>query len=255
MQACVDPWLPTGTSWQSLFDLVIVGARKPEFFSARGPLFRVVDERGLLEPCVAGPEGPGVYLGGHAGLVEDYLGVSGAEILYVGDHLYTDVRVSKDIRRWRTGLIVRELEDELAEREARRDDQTHLDRLMSEKSQLEYEQAQWRLVLQRIERGYGPAPGVTRDVVEARLGRLRSRVERLDEEVGPLAVALGSLSNRLWGPLMHAGNDRSLLASQVEMHADIYMSRVSNLMVYTPFAYLRAPRGQLPHDASDSTRY
>ena len=129
----------------SLFDLVIVGARKPEFFSGRGPLFRVVDERGLLEPCVAGPTGPGVYLGGHAEMVEDYLGVSGAEILYVGDHLYTDVRVSKDIRRWRTGLIVRELEDELAEREARRDDQTHLDRLMAEKTPLEYEQAQWRL--------------------------------------------------------------------------------------------------------------
>ena len=61
-------------------------------------------------------------------------------------------------------------------------------------------------------------------------------------------MTLGSLSNRIWGPLMHAGNDRSLLASQVEMYADVYMSRVSNFLDYTPFAYLRAPRGTLPHD-------
>ena len=77
MQACVDPWLPDGSGWQSLFDLVIVGARKPEFFSGRGALFRVVDDRGLLEPCVAGPTGPGVYLGGHAELIEEYPGSQG----------------------------------------------------------------------------------------------------------------------------------------------------------------------------------
>ena len=62
--------------------------------------------------------GPGVYLGGNAGLVEEHLGLAGAEILYVGDHLYTDVQVSKDVRRWRTALILRELEDELAAVEA-----------------------------------------------------------------------------------------------------------------------------------------
>ena len=248
MTACLGPWLPAGVTWPSLFDLVIVGARKPEFFSGRSPLFRVVDERGLLEPCAAGPTGPGVYLGGHAALVEEHLGVSGAEILYVGDHLYTDVRVSKDIRRWRTGLIVRELEDELADRQARRLDQVRLDQLMGEKALVEYEQAQWRLLLQRAEDGYGPAPPAGRDTIESKLSRLRSRLEKLDDEAGPLAVTLGSLSNRLWGPLMYAGNDRSLLASQVELYADVYTSRVSNLLPYTPFAYLRAPRGTLPHD-------
>lgn len=245
LAAALDPHLPAGAGWRDLFDLVIVGARKPDFFAGRGPLFQVVDDEGLLRPCVAGPTGPGVYLGGHAGLVEEYLGLSGAEILYVGDHLYTDVQVSKNVRRWRTALIVRELEDELAQVEARRGDQARLDALMAEKTSLEYEQAQWRLVLQRssahqVEGG--------RDAVEARLGRLRGRLERLDEEVAPLATSLGTIASPTWGPLMHAGNDRSLLAHQVELYADIYTSRVSNLVPYTPFAYLRAPRGKLPHD-------
>jgi HAD superfamily 5'-nucleotidase-like hydrolase len=240
LAAAIDAHLPRGATWRDLFDLVIVGARKPDFFAGRGPLFEVVDDEGLLRPCVAGPTGPGVYLGGHAGLVEDYLGMSGSEILYVGDHLYTDVQVSKNVLRWRTSLILRELEDDLAQAEAHREEQDRLDRLMAEKASLEFEQAQWRLLLQRGDAG---ALDGGRDAAESRLGRLRARLEKLDEEVAPLAALLGTIGNAAWGPVMYAGADRSLLAHQVELYADVYTSRVSNLLLYTPFAYLRAPRG------------
>ena len=49
---------------------------------------------------------------------------------------------------------------------------------------------------------------------------------------------------------MRTGNDKSHLAKQVERYADIYMSRVSNFLLYTPYVYLRSPRGSLPHDGS-----
>ena len=49
---------------------------------------------------------------------------------------------------------------------------------------------------------------------------------------------------------MRAGNDKSLFARQVEKYADVYTSRVSNLRFETPFAYLRAARGSLPHDGA-----
>ena len=48
---------------------------------------------------------------------------------------------------------------------------------------------------------------------------------------------------------MRAGNDKSRLARQIEGHADIYMSRVSNLLHVTPYGYLRGTRGSLPHDS------
>ena len=48
---------------------------------------------------------------------------------------------------------------------------------------------------------------------------------------------------------MRAGNDKSHLARQVERYADVYTSRVANLLHATPFAYLRSPRGTMPHDA------
>ncbi len=50
--------------------------------------------------------------------MEAYLGLSGEEILYVGDHIFADVHVSKSMLRWRTALILRELEEEVAALEA-----------------------------------------------------------------------------------------------------------------------------------------
>jgi HAD superfamily 5'-nucleotidase-like hydrolase len=251
MSYCFDRYLPAGVTWRDLFELTIVGARKPEFFSTRGPLFTVVDEddEGLLTACVGGPRGPGMYFGGNAALVEQYLGLSGSAILYVGDHLYTDVRVSKDVRRWRTGLIVRELEAEVNAVQAHAAEQQRLDTLMSEKATLEREHALLRLGLQRQQRQYAPAAPVPES--EHHIARLRAQMEKLDLDIGPLASLMGSIYNDRWGPIMHAGNDASHLAGQLENYADIYTSRVSNLLGVTPFAYLRAPRTAMPHDLAD----
>jgi len=247
MGATLHPQLPSGTSWRELFDLVVVSARKPDFFSHTSPAFEVVDENGLLHPAPGGMRPGGVYVGGHASQVEACLGVSGAETLYVGDHLYTDVRVTKDILRWRTALLVRELEDELTQSDAAAADQARLDALMTEKAGLELEQAQVRLVLQRREHAGGPADSAG-SALELRLADLRARLDRLDHDIAPLANALGRLFNPVWGPLMRAGGEKSHLAWQVERFADVYTSRVSNFLYQTPFAYLRAPRGTLPHD-------
>jgi 5'-nucleotidase len=65
-----------------------------------------------------------------------------------------------------------------------------------------------------------------------------------------LAKAHAELSNPRWGLLMRAGNDKSNLARQIERFADIYTSRVSNLLHATPFAFFRSPRTTLPHDTA-----
>lgn len=67
-----------------------------------------VSER-LFIFCISG----GLYSGGSAQMVEKSLGIQGDEILYVGDHIYTDVSISKVHLRWRTALICRELEEEV----------------------------------------------------------------------------------------------------------------------------------------------
>jgi 5'-nucleotidase len=248
MSYSIDRFLPKGMSWRELFDIVIVQAGKPGFFERSAPLYEVVDDSGLLRPCAGKMQRGCAYLGGHARLVEEHLGLAGEEILYVGDHMYADVHVSSQIRRWRTALVLRELEQEVEAEQAFKRKQAELGTLMADKQRLEREQAQLRLCLQRLELRYAaPLPMEPRDAPE-RLRRLRSELDTLDSRIAPLAESAGELGNPRWGPLMRAGNDKSRLARQIERHADIYTSRVSNLLYVTPFGYLRAPRGSLPHD-------
>jgi len=254
MHAAFDPYLPQGMTWRELFDVVIVSARKPEFFTTRASLFEVVTtpgQEGLLRPH-QGPLKPGVpYFGGSATELERSLGMSGDEILYVGDHMFGDVHVSKNALRWRTALILRELEDEIRAISAFRATEARLAERMVEKERLEAEACQVRLELQRRRQGYTErTEGATDEALLARQGELRTALEKLDAELGPMARSASELSNPHWGLLTRAGNDKSHLARQVERYADIYTSRVSNFLYATPFVYLRSPRGSLPHDPS-----
>ena len=249
MAYAYDRFLPKGMTWRNLFELVIVGARKPDFFSAELPLFSIVDEdRGHLTPAPQGFRGPGCYVGGDASSVERYLGLSGSEILYVGDHIFADVRMSKSLLRWRTGLILRELENEVAELEAFRPRERTLAALMADKERLEAEHARARLELQRAQHEYGPRPTAAPEALIGRLAALKDRIVDLDQQVAQLAREASQAVDARWGPLLRAGNDKSHLARQIEASADIYTSRVSNFLFATPFAYLRASRGSMPHD-------
>lgn len=250
MAFAFDPYLPKGKTWRDLFELVVVDARKPSFFTDAYPILELVDEEGLLRPTTGKLRSGGVYFGGNARLIEAHLGVPGEDILYVGDHLFADVHVTKDVLRWRTALVVRELEQEIEDAEAFADKRALLVRLMEQKTGLENRVSQLRLYLQRKEQNYAPPLGATRDpgAVRGELGALRGELEAIDQRVAELARAASELGNSRWGPLLRAGNDKSRMARQLERYADIYTSRVSNLGYYTPFAYLRPPPGTLPHD-------
>ena len=289
-------------TWRDLFDLVVVSARKPTFFTAPNPFFEVVNNEGLLRPMNGQFKRGVAYLGGSAREIETQLGLAGEEILYVGDHMFGDVHVTKNVLRWRTALILRELEDEITSGEAFRARETDLAELMARKEELEATFCHLKLQLQRLRApGYVPSglaaavlaeehkqpaqppapatanvgspvsraeskvtaptsgalPGATTDVatakqdadaVHAKMEALRLEVRGLDDIIAPKVVASRTQSNPLWGLLLRAGADKSHLAYQMERYADIYTSRVSNLLYSTPFVYFRSPRGSLPHD-------
>lgn len=248
MAYAFDPHLPAGVTWRDLFDTVIAMARKPGFFSEGTPFYKVVDEGlGLLRPHVGEIQQGAVYVGGSAPALEEHLGIQGGEILYVGDHLYADVSVSKALLRWRTALVLREMEDEIDAVVRFQPTEQRLVELMKHKEALEAELADVRLARQRGRGGYLEEPTDTAGL-DARIENLRSDIAAVDDEIGPLARAASAIVNEAWGPLMRSGNDKSLFARQVERYADVYTSRVSNFGLVTPYAYLRAARGALPHD-------
>lgn len=252
MSFAFNPHLPNGMDWRGIFELVIVGARKPAFFTERAPFFEVATEDGLLRP-LSGPLQPGgAYMGGSAAQVEQDLGVAGDQLLYVGDHMFGDVNVSKRQLRWRTALVLRELEPEVEALAAFSGSEARIAARMERKERLEARLSRIRLSLQRMRAGYGPPEPGDSAALEEQAQSLRAELLELDGSIAPLAQASSELENFRWGLLTRAGNDKSHLARQVERYADIYTSRVSNLLHATPFAYLRARRGSLPHDPAAS---
>lgn len=244
-----DSFLPGSMTWRDIFDIVLVGAMKPDFFSVRMPVFELATEEGLLREHHGGLETGKIYVGGNARLVEESLGLRGEEILYVGDHIFVDVNVSKSILRWRTALILRELEDEIAAVEAFEPVRKDLTHMMAQKELMESQFANLRLRLLRAHGARGAGKDASGVSLKARMESLHSRIVELDNRIGPLAQAAGSLLNPNWGPLMRTGIDKSHLTRQVERYADIYTARVSNFLYITPFAFLRSHRGSLPHDS------
>ena len=248
MTYAFDRFLPDAASWRELFDAVIVSSNKPEFFTSSNPLYKVVDEEAaLLQPHHGAISAGEVFFGGNARLVEESLGVEGDEILYVGDHLFGDVHFSKALLRWRTALILRELEPEVRAQIEFLPEQSRLEGLMEQKADLEAELASLRVTEQRLRRGYATPP-LEDDDPGAGIEAVRSRLAAIDEVIAPLAQQSGMLRHAQWGPLMRAGQDKSLFARQVERYADVYTSRVSNFLYPSPFALLRAARLDLPHD-------
>lgn len=61
--------------WRDLFDMVLVNARKPDFFNYQMSLYEVVTDDGLMRPALAAKKG-GLFCGGSARMVEKALGVS-----------------------------------------------------------------------------------------------------------------------------------------------------------------------------------
>ncbi|MCA9492103.1 MAG: HAD-IG family 5'-nucleotidase [Myxococcales bacterium] len=243
----ITPFLPDGTTWRDLFDLTVVAARKPLFFTDRSPMFRLATEDGLVAPMSGSPTEGGVYLGGHADHIEELLGVRGEDILYVGDHIYADVNVSKRIRRWRTALVLRELERELRAIEGESEDHARINAWMEQKMVHEHAANEARLGLLRLRDGYATGPD-DEETLTSRLSAHKGAMGVLDAKISPLLADDGAAFSKVWGLLLRAGNDKSHLTRQIERHADIYTSRVSNFLGYTPFAIFRSPRGSMPHD-------
>ncbi|KAK1664227.1 hypothetical protein QYE76_052386 [Lolium multiflorum] len=244
MNHAFNRFLPNDMGWRDLFEMVIVSARKPEFFQISHPLYEVVTNDGLLRPCFKANSG-GLYSGGSAQMVEKSLDIHGDEILYVGDHIFTDVSQSKVHLRWRTALICRELEDEFNALIQSHTQKEKLVTLIEQKEIVGDLFNQLRLALQRRTNSR-PAQTLSatcmndQELTES-MQKLLIVMQRLDEKIAPLLESDGELFNKRWGWLSRAGLwDKSHLTRQIEKYADIYTSRVSNFLHYTPFMYFRS---------------
>ena len=71
--------------------------------------------------------------------------------------------------------------------------------------------------------------------------QLLQELERLDGDVE-------QSFNKYWGQAFRERHELSLFGDQVQNYADIYTSKVSNFLFYSPDQHFRAARHFLPHE-------
>lgn len=219
-----------------------------------------------------------VYHGGTAGMVEKLFNVSRERILYVGDHVFGDVTIAKSSNRWRTLLVLQELETEVAGLAGSHETQLRLKTLLSRKDRLADILNHLRTTLRRMEArvdspwqlAFGEkaqsrvvASGDNNPeqegedeaairIAATNIERILGALVRLDLKIEQAHVDYSANGNAEWGYMSRAGfSDKSHLMRQIEKYADVYTSRVSNLLRYTPYAYFRAGQQSLAHDGDD----
>ena len=223
-----DPYTPP-EPYRSLFEGRPYDGEVAFTDSLIGDFRQALEERGLLEPHFGPLVSGAVYYGGNAQLLEASLGLIGDEILYVGDHLYGDVHYSKALRRWRTALILQELEAEIQALAEFEPTQARLSELVDHRQKLESQLGAQRLAQLRAAEGHadplGPNQGNLASIAET-----EAELSQLNELMAPLKDEASRLQNQGWGTLTRAKQDKSLFFRQIERYADIYTSRVSNLL-------------------------
>jgi 5'-nucleotidase len=265
MSFLLDARLKEYATWRQYFDVVIVGGKKPAFFTERKPFLEVAPIRGI-EQTVGEVDADRfergrVYQGGNIADFERMAQAKGEEILYVGDHIFGDIVRSRRDSRWRTSLIVEELEHEIRATLGNAETVDALDDVDARRHALDDELALQRALLDRLEAALGDEGGefdaATRTSLDEASRRLRKEVDiakrhlrSLDRAAGDFQDTLDKSFNASWGRLFKASNELSRFGAQVELYACTYTSRVSNFRHYSPVHLFRAPRERMSHDAS-----
>jgi len=247
-------------SWRNYFDVVIVGGRKPRFFNERDPFVEVdVDTGATLERKVTKLSRGHAYMGGNIFDFEDMTGVRGERVLYVGDHIYGDILRLRKTHMWRTAMVVQELDNEIATSQRLEGEIRDLDLLDRRRRNLDSEIDYQALHLKSLQRLADECVTAGRDDLKAKvehakrnarvmLDKLRGRIRMIVEEVDALEEQIDRAYNPYWGASFREGNENSRFGDQVHDYADLYTSRVSNFLGYSPLRYFRAPRQQMPHE-------
>lgn len=234
----INPFLKEHSDWSELFNIVITFAAKPKFFTDKNPLLKIDPLTGLMKNHHGAIE-DGIYQGGSAAIIQKNAGLTGEQILYLGDHIYGDVLSIKKTCNWRTALVIEELFEETESLAKTAAINEEINSLMEQKVDLE--QKLDSLFDKEIENGKRP----DKEKVQTHF----QKIEKVDKKIGKLIRSHTQYFNPYWGETMRAGVEPSRLAGQIEKYACIYMAKISDFVDYSPRSYFRPKKKTLAHES------
>ena len=278
-----------GDEWRTHFDLIVTSARKPGFYTADSAPFRrllphaqpnaeSMDaahllDLGRVDRLMSGADG-GVYVGGSLRELTRLTGWRGDTVLYVGDHLAADIIEPVRNHGWKTILVMKELESELAlaskssVRQCRQDLERIDQLLHAEQLDRQMQQSRAQMLQQESD--------ISKSGTSARESGSTSNVgsreltshpegddDDDDEEVGQLLHelkvqrkqlrrTLKAMHNPNFGSSLRTYVNHTLFSYELRRYATAYTSRATNILQYPVEHHFYAPPVVMAHDEYSS---
>ncbi|XP_019720748.1 5'-nucleotidase domain-containing protein 2 [Hippocampus comes] len=213
-----------GKEWRDFFDVIIVQADKPHFFTDCVKPFRRLDGNGDLRwEKISSLDKGHIYKQGN---LFDFLrltGWRGSKVLYFGDHLYSDLADLTLRHGWRTGAIVPELEHE-----------TKVVSTERYSVSLTWLQALTGL-MERLQTHRDPDS--------------KQVLDEWQKERDELRVMTKNLFNPQFGSIFRTCHNPTYFSRRLSRFSDLYMASLSCLLNYDPSHTFYPRRTPLQHEA------
>ncbi|KAL1097030.1 hypothetical protein V6Z11_D05G008100 [Gossypium hirsutum] len=227
MQFMLEDSTGNSGSWKELFDVVIAKANKPGFYTSEHP-FRCYDtEKDTLAFTKVDTFLKNkIY---YHGSLKSFLQITkwkGPEVIYFGDHLFSDLR-GPSKAGWRTAAIIHELEDEI--------------RIQNE-DRYRFEQAKFHILQELLGRLHAVIPSSKRsEAYKLLMGELneerqkaRSMMKRIFHLVCSKPVDVPQCHKKIGGPFCSSSKSGKLIDVSVTADDVSVITDDRGIMLYVP---------------------
>ncbi|XP_044740983.1 5'-nucleotidase domain-containing protein 3 isoform X2 [Chrysoperla carnea] len=217
--------LLVGKDWKMIFDVIIVQARKPRFFTDESRPIRLFDEHREMHVWdrVTRLEKGTIYYEGTVKQLQDMTGWRGHQVLYFGDHPYSDLADVTLEHGWRTGAIINELTHEIETLNKPRFKQN----------------ANWLQMLTQLIEDHQDF-----DDAEA-----QAILAKWMQERDVLRNEIKKVFNEQFGSVFRTYHNPTYFSRRLFRFADIYTSNITNLLNYSVNHTFYPRRGVMPHES------
>ena len=220
-------YLTGNSDWNEMFDLIITDAGKPDFYTQKRPFRLLAEDRRHMKWVTVSDFTHGeIYCQGNVHDLMEYSGWRGSEVLYFGDHMYSDLVDPVLKFGWRSGAIIPDLE-----REINRINMEEYQKSLSLVLQLE------QLVVK-----YTPLIDSTGASEESHL------LELWRNELEKERTFSKETFNKQFGSIFRTIHGSTYFSRRLARFADIYTARVDNLLNYSLSQIFYTRRISLPHE-------
>jgi len=219
-----------GPDWRDYFDLIIISAQKPSFFTTNYRAFREYSPKSdrLKWKPVDKFEPSKIYAGGTVEELQRLTGVDPDRVLYFGDHVFADLADLSSHHGWRTGAVIQDLEEEM---------------LKTSSDNFKWKVNWATIISNMIENnqmsGLQPDP-------EGHACRLV--LDKWKQELKALRIELKETINPKFGSVFRTERNPTYFSGRLLQYADIYTSNITNLNNYSLKHKFYPRRGVLPHE-------